>query len=85
MAKKSNTATIRVGDKRVFIDSDAIVDIELKSGVKYEKLRVVGINMMGDGLRVVTDDGVNQIPTNVIKSIKDSGETEFPGVTITNK
>ena len=81
--KKSNVATIRIGDKRCFIDSDAVVDIELTSGVKYEKLRVVGTNEMGDGLRVVTNDGVNQIPIKLIKTIKDSGETEFPGVTLT--
>lgn len=81
--KKSNVATIRIGDNRCFIDSDAIVDIELTSGVKYEKLRVVGTNEMGDGLRVVMNDGVNQIPIKLIKTIKDSGETEFPGVTLT--
>lgn len=85
MAKKFNCATIIVGDNKIFIDSDTIADITLKSGVVYEKVRVVGTNMMGDGLRVVTTDGINEIPNRLIKTIKDSEVTDFPGITVTKR
>jgi hypothetical protein len=80
--KKSNAATIVSEGKKFYLDNDAIVNITLKSDVVYEEVRVVGINMMGDGIRVVGKDGINEIPTKLIKNITDCGKTEYPGVTV---
>lgn len=82
MAKRSNVATVVIDKKKYFIESDAIADITMKTGIKHEGVRVVGINVMGDGLRVVGKDGISEIPTNLIKHIQDSKNSTFPGVTV---
>lgn len=85
MAKRSNVATIIVDKKKYSIESDAIVDIKTKTGVEHKGVRVVGVTMMNDGLRVVGKDGINEIPTKIIDTIEDSEGVEFSGVEVTNK
>lgn len=84
--KKANVATILVGDKKYSIESDTIVNVTLKNGVVHKDLRVVGITQMNDGLRVVGPDGINEIPTRLIKDIVDTQNAGgFSGVTVTTK
>ena len=83
--KKSNCATIMVGEYKYSIDSDTMADIELKSGAIIKGVRIVGTTMLNDSLRVVGDEGINQIPVNLIKNITEPGKPQFPGITKTKK
>ena len=68
-------ATIRVGEKRYRIDSDAIVNVKT-SNAEFNEVRVTGLDRMGMCLRVVNPPsaagGISYIPIKNIISIVDA-------------
>lgn len=87
MAKKSNVATIVIGNSKYEIESDTIVNITMSSGAVFEYLRVTGLSRMGDCIRCVSKtDGIVEIPYKNIKKIEDVVNTGvFSGVKITTR
>ena len=86
MAKKSNVATVLIGNSKYEIESDTIVNIDLKNGGMYKNLRVTGVSRMGDCLRCVSkDDGIIEVPFKSIDKIVDvdADKKEFAGVKVT--
>ena len=81
---KNNAATIIVKNDDVTtkyqIESDGIINVSLKNGSNLEELRVVGMNMMGDGIKAISKEGLIELPANVIKTIEDAGKGAFPAV-----
>ena len=82
MPSRGVIAVFKINGKKHSIEGDTIVNIKMNAGHEYKEVRVTGISKMHDALRVVSDDGVSEIPINLIKSITDAGKTKFPGVII---
>ena len=85
MAMKNNVATIIIdgeeGKIKYMIEGDGIVNVSLKNGSTLKEIRVVGMNMMGNGIKAISDkDGLIEIPGNKIKSIDDAGKGKYPAV-----
>ena len=82
MPRKGVVAVFKLNGKKYSIEGDAIVNIAMTSGTVYKEVRVTGISKMHDALRVITTDGLNEIPINLMKNIVDAKKTEFSGVTV---
>lgn len=88
MAKRGIAATfIMKNGRKCAIENDGIVTFETlvrgKAG-KYERVRVVGMDMSGNAVRVVMETGgIAEIPSNTITAVTDISEEEkgFPCVT----
>lgn len=81
MAKKAIAATIVLKSGKYMIESDAIIDVTLTTGVEYKKVRLIGMNQMSDGIRVIASDGLSEIPIRLIESVKDSVNGSFSAIT----
>lgn len=84
--RRGVAATIIIGQgrykRKYMIENDAIVDI-ITDKITYSEVRVVGMNMTGDCIRVITNETqLNEIPVNLIKNVKDCGKKDFSGVII---
>lgn len=78
--KRGVAATFKVGDRKCKIESDAIVNITTESGAVFKKLRVVGLNHMGDCLRGIGKDGTNEIPLKNITKVEEAKKGNYPTV-----
>lgn len=74
---------IKNGNKttKYTIENDGIINVTAGKA-EYKGVRLVGTNQMGDGIRVITEDGPREIPCKLITKIEDAKKGAYPCVEI---